>query len=66
MAGPGREPRAAPMAQEEGTQDSIASASHKMTQFKQAFTGKTHTQELPDWLFSQPAALTLYSQQGQQ
>lgn len=66
MVGPGREPRAALVAQEEGTWDSTASASHKMTQFRETFTGKTHTQELPDWPFPHPAALTLHSQQGQQ
>lgn len=46
--------------------NSTASAQHKMTQFKEALTGKTHTQELPDRLFPHPAALTLHSQQEQQ
>lgn len=46
--------------------DSTASASCKMTQFEEALTGKTHTQELPDWLFPHPATLTLHSQQEQQ
>lgn len=65
LAGAGGEPRPAPMAQEE-ERGADSTASHRMTQFREALAGRTHAQKLPGQPFPHPAAPTLRTQQKHQ